>query len=232
LEDRLSVTEEAIERIRAMIASGELGPGDRLPNESDLATRLSISRNSLREAIRALSLIHVVDVRQGDGTYVSSLQPERLSEGVSFVIDFHRDREVAHLLQVRRILEPAASALAAARAQETELERLAMLLSAMRAADAAPQLVELDQEFHAQIASCSGNPVLASMIQAVSSPTIRARIWRAVSHGEAVERTHSEHEAIHAAIAAHDPELAAAAAATHVAGVERWLREVVGEDGA
>src|ERR1041385_5858939 len=75
-----SVTGDAIERIRERIAAGEWGPGTRLPRESDLAQQLGLSRNSLREAVRALSLARVLEVRQGDGTYVSSLEPGELLE--------------------------------------------------------------------------------------------------------------------------------------------------------
>src|SRR5581483_4344048 len=72
--DRGSVTDDAIERIRELVASGEWGPGRRLPREADLAKQLGLSRNSLREAVRAVSLARVLEVRQGDGTYVSSLE--------------------------------------------------------------------------------------------------------------------------------------------------------------
>src|SRR5277367_3894561 len=82
---RVSVTGEAIEKIKAMIVSGDLRPGERLPVEDKLAAKLSISRGSLREAVRALALVHILDVRQGDGTYVTSLQPELLLDAVSFV---------------------------------------------------------------------------------------------------------------------------------------------------
>ena len=71
-----SVTEGAIDRIRELIVSGSWGPGDRLPKESELAAQLGLSRNSLREAVRALSQLRVLEVRQGDGTYVSSLEPD------------------------------------------------------------------------------------------------------------------------------------------------------------
>src|SRR6266566_1136349 len=74
------VTDEAIEQIRVLVASGEWGPGTRLPREADLAAQLGLSRNSLREAVRALSLARVLEVRQGDGTYVSSLEPGELLE--------------------------------------------------------------------------------------------------------------------------------------------------------
>src|SRR5580704_5393896 len=106
----MAVSEEAIERIKGMIMSGELQPGDRLPKEDELAGSLGISRSSLREAVRALTLARILDVRQGDGTYVTSLRPELLLEAVSFITDFHRDDSVLHFLAVRRLLEPIATA--------------------------------------------------------------------------------------------------------------------------
>src|SRR6476619_4359412 len=100
----MALTDEAIKRIKSMIVSGELRPGDRLPREADLAERLGLSRSSLREAVRALALIHVLDVRQGDGTYVTSLEPRLLLDAMTFVVDFHRDDTVLAFLEVRRIL--------------------------------------------------------------------------------------------------------------------------------
>src|SRR5205809_1895304 len=120
----MAVTDEAIEKLRAMIVSGQLRPGDRLPREADLATTLGLSRNSLREAVRALSLIRILDVRQGDGTYVTSLDPQLLLEALSFVVDFHRDDTVLEFLAVRRILEPAATAMAAGRIAPAQLDAL------------------------------------------------------------------------------------------------------------
>src|SRR3954468_5691979 len=110
-----------------MIVSGELRPGDRLPKEADLAERLGLSRNSLREAVRALSLIRILDVRQGDGTYVTSLQPEVLLDTVGFVLDLHRDDSVLSLLQVRRIPEPEDTPMAARNMTDTESDALVPL---------------------------------------------------------------------------------------------------------
>src|SRR4051794_3095741 len=81
---RVSVTQEAINKIKAMIINGDLRPGARLPKESDLAEQLGLSRNSLREAVRALTLIRILETRQGDGTYVTSLEPSVLLETMSF----------------------------------------------------------------------------------------------------------------------------------------------------
>jgi FolB domain-containing protein len=93
----LAVTDEAIEKIKAMITSGALRAGDRLPREADLAADLGLSRSSLREAVRALSLVNILDVRRGDGTYVTSLEPRLLLEALSFIADFHRDDTLLEL---------------------------------------------------------------------------------------------------------------------------------------
>ena len=110
----MALTDEAIDKIKEMIISGRVRPGEKLPKEADLAAELGLSRNSLREAVKALSLINVLDVRQGDGTYATSLAPSLLLEALSFMVDFHRDDTVLEFLEVRRILEPAATGMAAA----------------------------------------------------------------------------------------------------------------------
>lgn len=223
----MALTDEAIERIKDMIVRGELRPGDRLPKEVDLAERLGLSRNSLREAVKALSLIRVLDVRQGDGTYVTSLQPEVLLDTVGFVLDFHRDDSVLALLEVRRILEPAATAMAAQRMTEAEVLELGDLVDKMDQAKDITELVETDLDFHRRIALGSGNPVLASLIDSLSAPTLRARVWRGLTEEGAAARTQEQHKAIHQAIASRNSEVARSWAAVHVAGVEDWLRRAL-----
>src|SRR5207248_6500684 len=179
-----------------MIVSGELGPGDRLPKESDLADRLGLSRNSLREAVKALSLIHVLDVKQGDGTYVTSLEPSVLLDAMGFVIDFHRDDTVLDFLEVRRILEPAATAMAAAKMSAEDAAGLSALLDELGPNPSVEELVANDLEFHRRIALGAGNQVLCSLVDGLSGPTQRARIWRGLTQESAVARTLAEHRAI------------------------------------
>ena len=192
----MAVTDEAIEKIKGMIVSGSLRPGDRLPKESELAADLGLSRNSLREAVRALSLIRILDVRQGDGTYVTSLDPQLLLEAMSFVVDFHRDDTVLEFLAVRRILEPAATAMAAARISEQQLDALSAQLERLGGQPSVEELVAADLEFHRGIVQSSGNSVLCSLLDGLSGPTTRARIWRGLTQEDAVGRTLREHRAI------------------------------------
>jgi GntR family transcriptional regulator, transcriptional repressor for pyruvate dehydrogenase complex len=227
----MALTDEAIERIKSMIVSGELRPGDRLPREADLAERLGLSRNSLREAVKALSLIRVLHVRQGDGTYVTSLQPEVLLDTVGFVLDFHRDDSVLYLLEVRRILEPAATAMAAQAMAGDEIAALGVLVDSISSAADLNELIAADLEFHRRIAIGSGNPVLASLIDSLSAPTLRARIWRGLTQEGAAARTHEQHQEIHRALAARQPDLARSWATVHIAGVEDWLRRALIEGG-
>ncbi|MFG2891662.1 FadR/GntR family transcriptional regulator [Streptomyces sp. NPDC048248] len=223
----MAVTDEAIEKIKGMIVSGALRPGDRLPKESELAAELGLSRNSLREAVRALSLIRILDVRQGDGTYVTSLDPKLLLEAMNFVVDFHRDDTVLEFLAVRRILEPAATAMAAGRIGTAELDALEDQLDALGPQPAVEDLIAGDLEFHRRIVSASGNSVLCSLLEGLSGPTTRARIWRGLTQKDAVTRTLTEHRAIVAALRDRDAEAARSWATVHIASVEQWLRSTL-----
>lgn len=220
----MAVTDDAVEKLRAMIVEGTLRPGDRLPKEADLAAELGLSRNSLREAVRALSMVRILDVRQGDGTYVSSLAPDSLVEALSFILEFHQDASVLELLEVRRVLEPAICARAARLASADDIVELEVILAKSTPQSSVDDLVDADLEFHRTIAHSCGNPVLASLNESLSGPTQRARIWRGMTQEGALERTLREHAAILDAIRQHDAEVAGAWATVHIGGVEDWLR--------
>jgi GntR family transcriptional repressor for pyruvate dehydrogenase complex len=220
------VTDDAIERIRALIASGEWGPGTRLPRENDLARQLGLSRNSLREAVRALSLARVLEVRQGDGTYVSSLDPGELLEPTLSATHLLRGRTVLELFEVRRMLEPEAAAVAAQRADAALVADLRAELDRMVAAgDRADELVAADAAFHDVIARAPGNGVLRALLRSLSTSTARARLWHGIAERGALDLARDEHARIYDAITAGDADLARASALVHIATNERWLRE-------
>jgi len=223
----LALTDEAIDKIKQMILSGRVRPGEKLPREADLAAELGLSRNSLREAVKALSLINVLDVRRGDGTYATSLAPSLLLEALSFIVDFHRDDTVLEFLEVRRILEPAATSLAALRMPDKDKAELGELLDSVTADSPVDEFVATDLEFHKRIALGACNSVLASLVENMSLPTARARVWRGMTEPRALERTINEHHAIHRAIVNSDAPLARSWATVHIAGIEAWLREAL-----
>ena len=226
--DGMSVTDQAIIKIRDLISSGRINPGDRLPPEQELATSLGISRSSLREAVKALSQAKVLDVRRGDGTYVTSLEPQLLLSGLSFVIDLMEDKTLSEIFEVRKLLEPASTALAAQRITDEEITALRASLVSMREAHDPEELVVRDMDFHARIAEATGNASLCSILDAISTRAVRARIWRASMVGMK-SMTLSQHELILDALADHDPSLARSAATIHVSESERWLREYLSD---
>lgn len=223
----MAVTDEAILKIKEMILSGELSPGDRLPPEKELSERLGLSRSSMREAVKALEVIRVLDVRRGDGTYVTSLEPRLLLEAMSFVVDLHDDDSILELFAVRRILEPAAVALAAGQMTDAVLDDLRGRIESVDKSTDVEGLVAHDLEFHRAIVAAAGNSYLASLIESLSSHTVRARIWRGLTQENSVGRTLAEHRAIVDALERGDAELAQALTVVHISGVEQWLRDAV-----
>ncbi len=221
---RTTVTDRALTRIKEMITGGELEPGQRLPVEKDLATALGISRNSLREAIRALTVLGVLEARHGAGVYVTKLGPTDLLESFGVVAEVSHGSTLIDLVRVRKILEPVATATAAARIGEVDLARLRELMSAMARADTAEEFVSHDQEFHRIINEAAGNPVLTAILAGLSSRTLRMRIWRGRHQDGAISRTLAEHQQIYQALAARDPEDARMAATIHITSVEQGVR--------
>ena len=220
----VAVTDQAILRIKEMLLSGDLRPGDRLPPEKELSEKLGLSRNSLREAVKALELIRVLDVRRGDGTYVTSLEPRLLLEAMSFVVDLHQDASILELFAVRRILEPAAAALATQRCTLDDIEALSKMVGQVDSDTSVEALVEHDMLFHGYINEHSGNSYLSSLLDSLSSNTMRARIWRGLTEENSVARTLAEHRAIVDAMASGDTDLVRSCVSVHISGVERWLQ--------
>src|SRR5258705_1939182 len=208
-----------------MLIEGQLRPGERLPVEKDLAASLGVSRNTLREAVRALATIRVLQTRQGDGTYVTSLRPELLLDGMSFVADLHREDGELQFLHVRRLLEPEATALSVNHLDEADLRELRRILDEAETLVKsqnidAERLLANDRQFHTVVTSRCGNPVLAALVENTSGHTVRARLWRGLADADAFKRALAEHRAIYQAVADRDSERARLLASMHILAVE------------
>lgn len=226
----MSLTDRAIARIRRMIREGELAPGSKLPPEQQLAAELGLSRNLMREAVKSLVVARVLEIRRGDGTYVTSLAPGLLLEGLGGAVELLQGDTVLELTEVRRLFEPVATALAATRITDEDLAEVERHLAAMRdARDDVELLTRHDAAFHRAVIRATGNETLATLLEHISGRTLRARVWRGLADADAAGRTIAEHEAILDALVARDPNLAQAAALMHVNTTERWLREHLAE---
>ncbi|WZH35379.1 MAG: FadR/GntR family transcriptional regulator [Microbacterium enclense] len=231
-----SQTDVVIDGIKAMLTRGELGPGSRLPIEKDLAAQLGVSRGSLREGVRALATLGVLETRQGDGTYVTALDPRTLLSPLGFLADLQQPAHAADLLAVRRMLEAETVSLAATRLTDEELAQLDRTLGVV---DTILQndpdmdlegFIDADTEFHRIIARASGNPALAAIIDTLVGRTFRARLWRAITHRGSVRETQAEHRAILDELVRRDPARARIRMQVHLLGVEEFSAAHADED--
>ncbi|MDT7708363.1 MAG: GntR family transcriptional regulator, transcriptional repressor for pyruvate dehydrogenase complex [Pseudonocardiales bacterium] len=223
----MSAADRAIQKIRDLIVEGELGPGHRLPAEAELAARLQVSRNSLREAVRALCEARVLEIRRGDGTFVSNLKPQTLLGGLGFALDLMRDGNLLEIFEVRRLLEPAATGLAALRATDHDVECLTESLYHLNDARSDEELIRFDLEFHRRVVAITGNATLCTLMDALGTRALGARVARGILQEGTRNFTFEQHSRIVEAIVARDPVLASAASTVHVSASEDWLRRAL-----
>lgn len=221
----MSALDTALHGLRALIADGSLAPGDRLPSEGELCERLGVSRGSLREAIRMLAALGVLDTRHGSGTYVGELAAADLIHGMSLTVGLLPLEALLELYELRRALEAHAAALAAARIDAETLLRLEALLGRLETSEDPEEHSRLDHEFHLAVADVTGNRALTALLDVLRARSRAYRIFETVDGAQIKAISDEGHRAIMRALQARDPVAASAAAGGHVAQTEYWLRK-------
>lgn len=216
--------ELAINLVKELIQSGQIRAGDRLPNEAELAAQLGVSRNSLREAVRAMQTMRILEARQGDGTYVSDLDPAGMMEVLRFAVDVSDSTAVIWYLELRQLLEVATVQETAIRRTRPQLDRLKEIHRNILTENDPESLMALDGTFHDLIAEIGGNPVHAALLKVVSAPTVRARIWRQRLADHDYQNIRCEHERILDAIEHQRVDEARHAMWGHLNDVISWVR--------
>jgi DNA-binding FadR family transcriptional regulator len=216
---RRTYVAEAIRTIKDMILDGRLQPGQRLPPERSLSEALGVSRPTVREAIRSLQAMHILESRHGAGTFVASLSVEELLRPLQFVLAL-AEGGLEHLFEVRLMLEPGAAALAAERATDEQIDALRDCAERTQheAVDDADAMLRLDIELHEQIVRAARNPLLEHLWAATSALGAESRAYTVRLPGVRPS-TIGEHHAIVEAIAARDPAAAGAAMTAHIARI-------------
>jgi GntR family transcriptional regulator, transcriptional repressor for pyruvate dehydrogenase complex len=221
---REAVPQQIVSRLLDLIQQRHLGPGDRLPAERDLAASMGVSRSSLREALRALTVLGVTEMRHGTGTYISSLEPELLVRHLSFVLSLS-EHASDQLFEARKVVEPAIAALAAARVDEGELGYLDECLKrAEQSIDDPDAFLVADVELHDAIRVSAGNAILGRFMESIHTLGLASR-QRTGARPAVRKQTVEDHREIVAALHAHDGEAAAAAMHRHLDNVERNARK-------
>ena len=225
LQKQQTVAEAISAEILSLLRQKELRAGDKLPPERELAEMLGVSRPSLREALRALSIMKVVEVRQGDGTYVSALKPEELVEHLEFVFMLD-DSTVLQLFEARKIVETGNVSLAAERITEEELAALHDCLEeSERSVDDPEAFLTADLTLHEIITRAARNPLLERFMASIGTLG-RASRQKTVRVPSVTEETVEHHRRIVAALEARDPQAAGAAMLRHLEHVEQMYWQV------
>lgn len=220
----MSAVDDAFHGLRQMISSGRLVAEQKFPPESELCDELGVSRGSLREAVRMLSALGVIESRHGSGTYVSQLRAEEIIGSLALTVDLLPLSGLLDMYELRRVLEAHAAAQAAARVStETEAELLG-LIEQMEATDDTELASACDARFHEAIAEAGGNPTLMALLGVFRSRSRAYQVFELPNGAELKRISDLGHRAIADAIFARDPAAASAAAAAHVAQTDAWLR--------
>lgn len=230
--NKLSISEEIARQIMDLISDGTLKPGQRLLSERELCGLFGASRSSLREALRCLSIVGVLNARVGEGTSVAEDGGKFLRKIMEWRL-ISENHDIENLLEVRIALEGVSAANSALNATPEDVDKARKLLAQMKSAlKDNKQFAVLDLEFHITLANASGNAVLSDLISVIRSQLART-LNRVLKLPNALPLSLKEHTAILDAIERHDPEAARNAMHAHLEAVlVRYAKEVGGGEGA
>lgn len=221
----MGAIDDAFHGLREIIASGELMPSQQFPSEAQLCDRLQVSRGSLREAVRMLGALGVIDSRHGSGTYVSALGPENIIGALALTVDLMPFEGLLDMYEVRRVLEAHASSQAASRMTEVATAKLGAILEALEATADDEEASELDAQFHETIVELAQNATLSVLLRVFRSRSRSYALFTLPAGLEIKQQSDLSHREILNALLQRDPATAAAAAAAHVIQTENWLRK-------
>lgn len=225
---RTRIPEEIASRIRSLIEDGTYEADKPLPPERVLAQRFDVSRGSVRDALRMLEMIGLLETRHGQGTYPRELDVEKLVTPLASVLSFN-SRLQDELLDVRRMFEPAVARVAASRITADELEELDRILASQRARlRGGDTTIDDDTEFHAAIARATHNRVVEHIMQTLNELLVTSRTQTLKQPGRQ-QRSIRGHASVVAALREGDSDGAAVAMTRHIEQIGELMRQASGQ---
>ncbi len=223
---RTTLTEAAFEQLISHVVNGTWKPGDRLPPERDLCQQFGIARTSLREALKGMELIGMLDSRVGDGTFVNP-RSEFLSRPLLWAFTGTDHNELHDIMESRTIIEENLAGLAAKRGSDEEIVQIGHAIDQMRhSIEAGTSILEADMSFHLAIAAAAHNEVLRNAVQLLRNIT-RQWLYYKVLIPNVAPIVLKRHEAIYRAIAARKPSAARTAMRRHLEETMQLVIQVV-----
>jgi len=228
LNQREALPQEIARKLIAYLVSGDIKPGARMPSERALAAALGVGRSSVREALKSLGLLGLVEVRQGDGTYLRSGGSDLLPQVIEWGLLLN-ERRTMDLVDARQQLEVINARLAAQRRTPEDIKALTTSLRLMGKRTNPDAFVEADIAFHVAVAEAAHNAVMLDIVRSIQS-LLRVWIKRSVTEAGETKGSHAEHTPILEAIVAGDADAAAAAMEEHMSRAAERLRKSIAAD--
>ncbi len=220
------LSDQVAQELQNMIADETYKVGQKLPVENELAQMFSVSRVTVREAVRKLSVMGILDVRQGGGTFVKCLTPESFMTPVLPMLALDK-KNLNDIFEVRILIECKSAELAAQNITDAQLEKLKRLLDKMDACALQEDLDtynQYDTKFHYLISASCGNKVLKT-IQGLVGDMVSDAIRASLIAPNALTRSCIYHKKIYDALCAHDPVAAQEYIRTHLEGGAIYIKE-------
>jgi GntR family transcriptional repressor for pyruvate dehydrogenase complex len=213
--------EQIVQQIEESILAGSLKPGDQLPAEREMATRFGVSRTAVREAVKALREKGLVESYSGKGTFVTNGTSQVIRQSLDLMTRFGQPEGLAHLVDLRRILEPEIAALAATRIDDQLLGVMREAVATMdRSLNDPEGYIEADLDFHLALAEAVDNPLILSLLDSVVGLLRRQRV-RIFGADGGPEHGQFHHKRILEAVERRDPEAARDLMRAHLRQVDQ-----------
>jgi GntR family transcriptional repressor for pyruvate dehydrogenase complex len=208
--------EQIVQQIEESILKGDLKPGDQLPAERELAQHFGVSRTAVREAVKALREKGLVEAYSGRGTFITDGTSQAVRQSLDLMVKIGQPEGSTHLAEVRAILEPEIAALAASRAQESDLATMREAVAMMDRAGQDPDAyIEADLDFHLALAEAASNPLILSLLDSIVG-LLREQRLKIFTVAGGPERGQFHHKRILEAMERRDPERVREAMKAHL----------------
>lgn len=226
-QTRETVSSEIARKLLDYLLSGRVKPGERIASERKLSEALGVGRSVIREALKSLTMLGLIDVRQGDGTYLKRTDSELLPRAIEWGLLLGAKR-ITDLIEARHHLEVLLAGFAAERRGEANLEEMRRCVAIMKRTKDPAEFVSADIAFHLEVANAAGNQSLLQIMQSIRA-LLQVWISRVMQAGGSSRPTYAEHAAILEAIARSDTDAARAAMEAHMRGATKRLERTLKE---
>jgi len=224
---RETITAEITRKLLAFLLSGKVSPGERIPSERNLSETLGVGRSVVREALKSLTVLGLIEVRQGDGTYLKRSDSELLPQAIEWGLLLGAKR-VTDLIEARHHLEVLLAGLAAERRQDAEIDEMRRCVATMKHTSDPSEFVAADIAFHYAVAAAAGNQSLLQIMRSIRA-LLQVWITRVIHTPHASRPTSEEHESVLKAIERRDAGGAREAMERHMAAATRRLQRTLEE---